>query len=299
MSLRVATFNVENLFARYKFREGKESLAQSGFGINDISFDFYNETSKQLTAKTIRKVSADIICLQEIENLPVLERFNSRYLGGMKYRHRMLIDSHDPRFIDVAVLSRFPIINIKTYRQNRNSRNTAWLFSRDCLEVDIDVDGKILTLYVNHFKSMMGGRDNTKERREEQVTRVSEIVDERWKKKNYEANFIVLGDFNDYVDPDTSLNSLIKHEHLVNIVKRLSEEDQWTHYYSGRNSYSQLDYLLLSKTLADNNSGLPGIFRNGLPHKAEKYTGERFEEVGENHPKASDHAALYMDLDLV
>ena len=161
MKIRIATFNCENLFARYKFREGRETLAPNGFTINDLAFDIYDETSKQLTAKAIKEVNADIICLQEIESLPVLERFNSRFLGGMKYKYRMLIDSHDPRYIDVAILSRYPFGRIKTYRHERNKNNTWWLFSRDCLETDVDIQGETLTVYVNHFKSMIGGRDGT------------------------------------------------------------------------------------------------------------------------------------------
>lgn len=298
MSIRVATFNLENLFARYRFKQNFDSVGEDGFTINDLAFTIYQETSKRITAKAIKAVDADVICLQEIESLPVLDRFNSYYLGGMDYRHRLLIDSHDPRFIDVAVLSRFPATMIKTYRHQRNKANTAFLFSRDCLEVDLDVSGKPLTLYVNHFKSMIGGREKTKPRREEQVQRVAEIVNERWMDVGCVGNFIVLGDFNDYVDEETSLSALVNHEGLVNVVKRLPEDDQWTHFYNGGNEYRQLDYLLVSRALAANNPGRPQIMRKGMPYRAEKYTGERFDAVGENHPKASDHAPLYMDIEL-
>jgi hypothetical protein len=37
---------------------------------------------------------------------------------------------------------------------------------------------------------------------------------------------------------------------------------------------------------------------NGLPWRAERYDGEGFEEVGENHPKASGHCPLYVRLEL-
>jgi hypothetical protein len=36
------------------------------------------------------------------------------------------------------------------------------VFRRDCLEVDLKKDNKILPIFVCHFKSMSGGRDTTR-----------------------------------------------------------------------------------------------------------------------------------------
>lgn len=299
MSVRVATFNVENLFARYRFRDNFDPVGADGFSVNNLAFGLYKGEARRITGKAIKEVNADIICLQEVENLEVLERFNTEYLDGMKYKHRLVIDSHDPRHIDVAVLSRHPFAYINTHRADRNSSNSWWLFSRDCLEIDIDVDGKLLSLYVNHFKSMIPKREGTKARRMEQVQAVADIIDQWWQSENYNGNFIVLGDFNDYIDANTSLNPLITHPHLVNVVDRLPQDDRWTHYWAGGHQYSQLDYLLLSKVLADANSNDPKIMRKGMPLRAERYTGSRIEGVGWDRPKASDHCPLYMDLNLI
>lgn len=296
--VRVATFNVENLFARYRFKQSFNPVSDDGFSINDLAFEIYDETEKQITAKAIREVKADILALQEVENLKVLDSFNSRYLASMKYKHRILIDAFDPRNIDVALMSRYPVSNINTYRHERNQKNTAGLFSRDCLEVDIDVEGKTLTVYVNHFKSMMEGREVTKSRRVEQVEKVADIIDERWKKSKYEGNFVVLGDFNDYLDKNTSLSALTSHKGLVHVSERIKEKDRWTHFWAGGNEYRQLDYLLLSKSLAASNTNSPEIMRKGLPFRAEKYEGERLDFVGHDNPKASDHCPIYMDLKL-
>ena len=298
-SLRLATFNAENLFARYRFKDELQPRADDGFTINDLAFKIHDEESKRITGKAIRKVNADVICLQEVESLPVLDRFNSYYLGGMKYAHRAVIDCFDPRAIDVAVLSRYPIVSLRSHRDERNKKKTAFLFSRDCLEIEIDVGGKTLTLYANHFKSMMGGREATHARRKEQAERVAAIVDARWKKSGYKGNFVVLGDLNDYPEGKTALSALLDHKGLSNVLTRLPEAERWTHYYAGGNSYSQLDYLLLSKGLAQANSGAPAVMRLGLPWRAQRVTDERLDGVGENEPKASDHAAFYMDITLV
>jgi len=298
MSIRLATFNAENLFARYNFKKNYNPISKDGFTINDLAFDIYDETDKKITARAIREVNADVIALQEIESLPVLDAFNSKYLGKMEYRHRILIDSFDPRKIDVAILSRFPITSIRSHRQERNASNSAWLFSRDCLVVAINIEGKELILYINHFKSMMEGRAETHNRRKEQVDRVATIIDDRWKAKEYEGNFVALGDFNDYPEGDTALNSLIEHPGLEDVVKRMPQEDRWTHFYSGKKEYKQLDYILLSKSLAQMNPNPPGIMRKGLPYRTKKYDGPRFPNVGEDEPKASDHAPVFIDIEL-
>ena len=297
--VRIATFNAENLFARYRFKQSFDPLSDDGFSINDLAFSINDETAKQITAKAIKEVNADILALQEVDNLKVLDRFASRYLASMKYKHRILIDAFDPRNIDVALLSRYPIKGVKTYRHERNKKNTASLFSRDCLEVDIDVNGKSLTVYVNHFKSMMGGRDQTHDRRKEQADRVSKIITERWLGTNYKGNYAVVGDFNDYLEGQSSISGLVGHEGLVDVSERIAETDRWTHYWAGGNEYRQIDFLLLSPELAANNQNAPEIMRKGLPHRATKYDGERFEFVGENNPKASDHCPIFIDVNMV
>ena len=296
---RVATFNVENLFARYRFRENVNPNLDDGFTRNDLAFEIHDEDAKRITGAAIRAVNADVLCLQEVENLLVLERFNSRYLGGMRYRHRMLIDSHDLRHIDVAVLSRYPLEFIGSHRDRRNAANSTWLFSRDCLEVDVNVNGDVLSLYINHFKSMIQTRESTRERRLEQATAVRDIVNGWWQSLNFDGNFIVVGDLNDYPGTGTALNPLLNHPNLVNVVNRLPNNQRWTHYWAGGDEYRQLDYLLLSELLADENPGQPEIERRGLPWRAERCAEERFPNVGESHPKASDHCPLYMDINLV
>jgi len=306
-SIRLATFNCENLFARFRFRSGFDADAANGFTVNDLAFEIFEETEKQITGAAIRKLDADILALQEVESLPVLDRFTSRYLGGKGYKHRVLIDGNDPRWIDVALLSRHPITALRTHRHERTAAGTADLFSRDCLEAELDIAGRPLTLFVNHFKSMMpsdwnsaaDGRTQTKARRKEQVDRVAALVDERFG-PNYTANFAVLGDFNDYIDSATSLTSLTTHPHLVNGLPRLPEAERWTHYWKDGgplNGYRQLDYILLGKAL-DTRAGKPnpGVLRDGLPWRATKYAGDRLPNVGEDNPKASDHCALYVDL---
>jgi len=301
-NVRLATFNVENLFARYRF-ESNFDPTLDGFTINDLAFDILNETEKQITGRVIRELDADILCLVEVENMAILERFNASYLARLKYRHRILIDGNDPRNIDVAVLSRHPVAAVRTNRHLRNKAKTAPLFARDCLELDFSVvvdeqsgETRTLTVLVNHFKSMMGGRKATQPRRREQVEKVIEIVGDRFGPA-FDGNFAVVGDFNDYMEGETALSGLVDHPQLVNSLDRSLQDERWTHYFAKGGDYRQLDYVLLGRAF-DQRAGnpVPMTVRKGLPWRADEYDGPRYEEVGENEPKASDHVPLAVDI---
>ena len=69
----------------------------------------------QLLANTIRQVDdgsgADIIALQEVENVNVLERLRSEHLADLGYLAPVLVEGTDNRGIDVAFLSKLPLAN--------------------------------------------------------------------------------------------------------------------------------------------------------------------------------------------
>ena len=71
---------------------------------------------------------ADVIALQEVDNLEVLRRFRSDFLRNMHYDQAMLVDGNDPRHIDVAVLSRLPIVHVRSYHHLRSGQSVALLY---------------------------------------------------------------------------------------------------------------------------------------------------------------------------
>lgn len=303
---RIATFNAENLFARYKFKKKKDPMlaVRDGWLADERFFEINDEVDKKITASTIKALKADVIALQEIENLDTLKRFRSKYLGGIKqYPYAVAIDGNDPRYIDVALLSKYPIKNIHTHQHIREASNKAYLFSRDCLEADIIFPGnKTVTLYINHFKSMMDGRDETRPKRERQALQVKDIITNRFGSKAGDHPFIVLGDFNDYLETDEqgspAIEGLVKWAQVENVVARLPLDERWTHYYKKKKAYKQLDYMLLSKCLAGKTRNAPEIERRGLPLRAVKYEGKRFPGVGNDKPKASDHCPVVFSISI-
>jgi len=243
----IATFNVENLFIRYNFRGKKvkignkttykaytakelQQAVKDGF-IRDPKIVTRNfEPIRKLTAKTLKAVKADIIGLQEVEGLDTLKTFNSRYLNG-KYKYKIVIDGNDPRFIDVGLLSKFPIDYVRSHQFERSGKS--YVFSRDCLEVHFNIGGKPLVVFVNHLKSMMGGRGNTKKRRDLQSKNIIRILKERFGNNYGSRDFIILGDLNDYYDTakpaESGIRRLLESNQMENVAERLPASDRWTH----------------------------------------------------------------------
>lgn len=300
-AITFGTFNCENLVARYRFRQGEDPTSNDGFEVNDLAFDLFDTDAKRITAAAIRATGADVLALEEVESLPVLDFFTSNLLDGVGYSHRVIIHGNDPRNIDIAILTKFDITRVRTWRHLR-SGSGAPLFSRDLLEVDLSVpvDGgspRTLTLFVNHLKSMMEGREQTRARRLEQVHRLMQIAHDRMGPE-FEGNFALVGDFNDYLEEGqdgskTSLGELAENPYLVNANETLPAEDRWTHYYKGAREYRQLDYIWVGSALYERaGRPAPEIIREGLPLRAQRYQGRRFDGVGQDRPKASDHCPL-------
>ncbi len=321
MRVRIGTFNAENLFARFRFQGMRERYRKSGgkWGyryreytpeeLRDVvkegwtadrtRFKPFSAENRQLTAEAMKAIKADILGLQEIEGMDTLKRFVAAFGARKEYTYKVVIDGNDPRLIDVALLSKYPLAYIRTHQFERTRGGRSFVFSRDCLEVGVQLSQHtVLPIFVNHFKSMVGGRAQTMARRKVQAEAVVRILKECFGEDPGRAAWVVLGDLNDYL-PSAGLEPLLAQPWIENIVERLPEPERWTHYYNGRNEYRQLDYILLSKTLARGNpNAVPEIERGGLPRRASQYTGSRFPGVGHNEPKASDHCPVVVEIDV-
>ncbi len=132
----VLTFNVENLFdtrddpdrrdEAYLPLAQKQSAAHKALcqdvvvpvWRDECLYQDWNErvleTKLERVAAAILKEpsgrGADIVILQEVENLAVLERLRTEYLGPAGYLPAVLIEGTDARGIDVAILSRWPLL---------------------------------------------------------------------------------------------------------------------------------------------------------------------------------------------
>ncbi|MDQ6433572.1 endonuclease/exonuclease/phosphatase family protein [Mesorhizobium sp. LHD-90] len=243
MSLRLATFNVENLMNRFDFSGYRNQLQQDRtlalFHIRDEAeyrlleqarTVAHTDDTRQLTALAIAATRADILCLQEVDNIEALKAFEYGYLFkmvGQGYRQKFTTAGNDSRGIDVAVMTRDHTRDgqpIEFVRMNSHAPLTFGelglhtpelaalgiepherIFRRDCLEIDLRIGGQPLTVYAVHFKSMGGprdgipGRDATMPVRRAEALAVRHIIETRFGKDHAASKrWVICGDLNDY-----------------------------------------------------------------------------------------------------
>ncbi len=268
------------------------------------------ETAIENTARVINMVKADVLCVVEVESRIAVKRFNEGVIpmvGGEKYKHTMVIDGNDERGMDVGILTKpaFNISSIGTHVDDFDQEGI--IFRRDCAEYTIQTPiGNSILLLVTHFKSQSGTTpketDGSDSIRKREAKRVRQIYEEKLQQG---IEFIAItGDLNhepshDSLKPlfenDSSLLDIMKHPKFRN------DSLSWT-YKRGRKE-SKLDYILLSPKLQEKVKQA-GIERRGIwirENEEEEEEGdsfERFPELKEENNGASNHAALWVDLDI-
>jgi endonuclease/exonuclease/phosphatase family metal-dependent hydrolase len=344
-TLRVATFNCENLFRRPKIfnesqadaRELLEAVADleeelrkdvfdkpkiaalekklKGFahvvdirgghasksvtgakdwiGWVELYRERYTAAAIENTARVIRDLDADVVCLIEVEDRLTLREFHDRVLvqeflnpiNRKGYRHLLLLDGNDQRGIDVSLATNLDVEWMRSHAHERTTYmgNDVATFSRDCLVVRLKApDGKPLTILVNHLKSMGYSPESdplSNKRRLGQSKRVAELVDLHDLQNEY---VVVAGDLNS--EPDSpSLEPLVNKQGLFNVNLKLDPDQRGT-YRTGK---QQLDYLLVSDPLRDKLKSVHvercGIYTKTRPH---------YPEVKGMRDQASDHGAV-------
>jgi endonuclease/exonuclease/phosphatase family metal-dependent hydrolase len=258
----------------------------------ELKTEAVDEVTTRNTARVIHEVDADILGVVEAETRGSLRDFSRvmlRRAGGEPYAHSMLIEGNDDRGINVGLMTKdgFDFDLERTHIFDLGD-NDLPVFSRDCIEYAIRTPGgaEILVL-VNHFKSKIGGGDK---RRLAQATRVKEIVNERLAEH---ANLAVLGDLNDTPD-SANLKPLLDGTPLEDISTHNDFDDGGFPGTFGTQR-DKIDYLLLSPALlAKVTAG--GIFRCGVFSASDRWTF--FDTIKEKVHQASDHAAIWADIDV-
>lgn len=187
----LATFNVLNLFDDYDdpYRMDETTPAKP-------------KEELQKLAATIRKLDADVLALQEVENRGYLERFVGAYLADMGYEYVVCLEGNDQRGIDCALLSRLPVGPVTSHQHLRfpDGAGREMTFRRDLLQVRIEPPGgPEFSVFVVHFKSKLGGAADTEKYRVGEAREARKTLDELLAREK-DGLVVICGDFNDTWD---------------------------------------------------------------------------------------------------
>jgi endonuclease/exonuclease/phosphatase family metal-dependent hydrolase len=223
--------------------------------------------AKAKIRESIRALKPDVISFEEMGSTnALLELRASLKTDGLDFPYWEHVTGFDTN-IHVALLSRFPI----TARRPHTNENflldgRRFSVSRGFLEADIQVNSNYsFTLLGAHLKSKRPVPEaDEAELRQQEAKLLREKVDAILT-ANPKANLVVLGDFNDTKN-SPSTKTIIGQGKFKLIDTRPAERNgddapnpnrryspmnvTWTYYYGVEDTYSRIDYLLLSPGMA-------------------------------------------------
>lgn len=288
------------------FQSGAETFRIATYNVENY-LDQPTETRRQIKSpaarakvrESIRAMKPDVLALQEMgRESALLELRDALKAEGLEFPHWEHVKGFDTN-IHVAVLSRFPIVARRSHTNaNFLLAGRRFFVSRGFAELDIRVnDHYTFTLLAAHLKSRrpVPEADQAELRLAEARllrARIEEILT-----ANPKANLVVLGDFNDtYNSPSTKL--IVGPRGPMRLVDTRPAERNgdtlpnptnpnffprnvaWTHFYGVEDSYSRIDYILLS----------PGMAREWV-------TNESYVVTVPNWGQGSDHRPIVVTID--
>ena len=203
-------------------------------------------------ATTIRQVSegrgADVIALQEVENIAVLERLRNEHLQGLGYLPGILVEGKDTRGIDVAFLSKMPLegepqlhpMLIDGFAERRGD-------TRGVLQADFKLpDGSVLTGFSVHFPAPYHPTPMRVAAYEHLATLRAALPDDH--------HVFAAGDFNTTSSEDAREKMLdIYARPYWTVAHDLGCGDcKGTYYYGRDGTWSFLDMILFSPARGEN-----------------------------------------------
>lgn len=267
----------------------------------DLRTELVNERATLNTARVVRDLAADVIALIEVENRRALNQFSSKLLpsvNGRPFDEAMLIDGNDERGIDVGIMARgaYKIGWMRSHADDIDLRGRR-IFSRDCPEYSVwTPSGNVVWVLINHLKSKgYGSKEAADARRWQQAEAVRQIYA---RLQSEGAQYVaVVGDLNDTPESET-LAPLIRETDLRDVSTHPRyKTDGYAGTFGRGSARDKLDYILLSPLLSDRVTAA-GVWRKGVwgPNKVPSW--EIYPEMRSSYEAASDHAALWCDLEL-
>ena len=238
--LKIAAYNVLNLFDDYDdpYRDDEGTPAKP-------------REQLQHLAQSIEELNADVIAMEEVENRDYLQRFVDVFLPDLGYEHVVLFEGNDGRGIDVGLISRVPIGEVRSRRhlQFDGPNGVPQRFCRDVPAITLlPPGGKPIEVWCVHLKSQRGDENESEAIRVAEAREVRRLLDESLT-KDPESRIVVTGDFND--TPGSPTINTIAGEGATALWSAASDlKDPKTLTYNTAPYESMIDFMLCSPAMA-------------------------------------------------
>lgn len=263
-AIRLGTFNLNNLYSRWSF--DPRSPRRPGTSPRKPK----DERAVIRLAERILGANPDILAVQEVEDRQALDDFNAHHLNGL-YPERVLVEGNDARKMDVALLSKLPLGQIRSHqRWFHPARPSEPIFRRDLLQVEVlspHTRDRLLWVFVAHLKSRYTDwriADPTERRRTIREANRLRLLEAESIARIIETSvapgelFLLCGDLNDTPDsralaPLLSPSNRGRRPRMVNILARDSRRgSRWTISHradgpGGELRKEQYDYILVPR----------------------------------------------------
>lgn len=241
-SLRVGFWNVENLFDLEDDPTTRDEEFAIG-GKKNVTQEIY-DLKMQNCASVLADMNADVLGLCEVENFFVLDELNREYSGrDYKIIH---YDSPDSRGIDNALMYDPAVFEVVSRRAIRNELPSGRP-TRDILYVLGKYEGVELHIYVNHWPSNYGGKEQAIPKRRATArllaNEVANILSD-----DPDAEIVLLGDFNE--DPTDDNVRILNSVNMSSLMEPMMGQTKvGTYVYRGKDLF--LDQIIVSSGLND------------------------------------------------
>ena len=242
--ISIATWNTQTFFdADFSGNEYSEySSSKSGW-----SEEKYYVRLLRL-ADALEKIDADIIALEEIENLNVVYDIVNvlPFTSSLRYA----VFARQPgSSLGLVLFSRYPITGAKTHQIQLPQVLPATL--RPVLEVHVKVAEKDVVVLVNHWKSKASGGETGKIIRQCQNRLLAECVSQLKKEAAGNSLIIAAGDFNQTTaefEIDRESRKILfctnnSTEEAESVWFKTADVDEGSYYF--RDNWEQIDHIFL------------------------------------------------------
>ncbi|QKF62880.1 putative endonuclease/exonuclease/phosphatase [Campylobacter mucosalis] len=266
-TLKIATYNVENLF------DGKNNgneYPDFRIGKSKWSDDKFKDKLKNIK-QVINSVNADIIALQEIENEIVLKEL----VKDTQYKFLSFCSPKNSP-VGLGIISK-----IKPSLEHE-CISVKGVKTRDILKQKFSLDGKEFVIFVNHFPAFKNGLD----KQESAVKTLLKAIREE------SLSVIALGDFNTPFGKKNILAPIEINESFKNLWRELNASERYS--FAGYGKKRAIDHVLLSPSFFKDElfyaCGSFGVFKSGL------VDDKGYAKKENNENLYSDHLPLVFEI---